>query len=334
MSRSDEKIDTVTLEEAFYSKELLLSYSALNKLLFSPRSFYKWYILEEREEKLDSYLIGGKVVHALLLLSEERFKEHFMILPGNLPTGNTRVVIDKIFNKEDYIQKEAKLSDFKENIITILKEINLHQSLKTDEQRVSKIVTEETESYWEFLKNKEGKDIIDQELLDECKEYADIMKNDPVISDLLKLNNTNKKIEVYNEHKLDISKIDGMPFGLKGILDNIVIDHTEKILYINDIKTTGKSITDFAETVEFYNYWLQAAIYIRLAVKLVSEDYEVAFTFIVIDKFQQVYPFKVSVATLKIWMNKLDEVLKQTKWHYENKRYKLPFKFENETVTL
>ena len=50
-------------EEAFYAKEYNFSYSSLNKLLFSPKVFYKQYVLKQREEKMESYLIDGKVVH-------------------------------------------------------------------------------------------------------------------------------------------------------------------------------------------------------------------------------------------------------------------------------
>ena len=51
------------LEKEFYSKPLYLSYSGLNKLLFSPKLYYKHYVLQQREEKLESYLIDGKVIH-------------------------------------------------------------------------------------------------------------------------------------------------------------------------------------------------------------------------------------------------------------------------------
>ena len=42
--------------------KLDLSYSSINKMLFSPKLFYSHYILNEREEKLESYLVEGKLV--------------------------------------------------------------------------------------------------------------------------------------------------------------------------------------------------------------------------------------------------------------------------------
>lgn len=324
------QIDRITMEEKFFSTRYFFSYSGLNKLLFSPRLWYKHYVLQEREEKTDTHLIDGKVIHALLL-DEANFNKNFMILPGNIPTGNTRIVVDKVFNT---VSDDSSLIDNKNLIIETLKEINLHQSLKTDEQRIAKIVSDDTDSYWEFLKNKKGKDIIDQETLDRCKESAELLKADSRIADLLKIDNSNKKITVYNEEKVMRDGFENLPFGLKGIVDNYVIDNENKIVYLNDIKTTGKTIEDFQETVEYYNYWIQAAIYKKLLDDIIVSGYDFKFTFIVIDKYQQIYPFEVSKETMTAWEDRFKEVLNKAKWHYENRKFSLPYKFEVETVIL
>jgi len=323
------QVDRMTMEEKFFQKEFFFSYSGLNKLLFSPRLWYKHYVLQEREERTDTHLIEGKVIHALLL-DEANFSKNFMILPGNLPGDSTRKVVDKVFN----LRGKDNLKDCMTEIMAVLKEINLHQKLKTDDQRFDKIVNEETIAYWEFLQTKEGKDIIDMDTLTRCREDAELLKADSRIADLLKLENTNKKITVYNEQKIARGGFAELPFGLKGILDNIVVDDVAKIMYINDIKTTGKTIEDFVETVEYYNYWLQAAIYDKLVTDMNPKDYKVKFTFIVIDKYQQVYPFEVSTVTMDAWKVKMDEVLQKAKWHYTNRKFNLPYKFETETVTL
>jgi len=323
------QIDRMTMEEKFFSTNYNFSYSGLNKLLFSPRLWYKHYVLQEREERTDKHLIDGKVIHALLL-DEKNFNKNFMLLPGNLPTGNTRTVIDKVFNM---VNDGSSLIDNKDIIIETLKEINLHQSLKTDEQRVAKIVSDDTDSYWEFLKNKKGKDIIDQDTLDRCKENADLLKANDKISELLRINNTDKKVQVYNEIPIERA-LENYPFGLKGIIDNIVIDEEKKEVYINDIKTTGKTISDFKETVEYYNYWLQASVYRELIRDMCPDDYKFKFTFIVIDIYQQVYPFEVADSTMNDWSAKASEVLEDAKWHYANRKFNLPIKFEKETVML
>ena len=56
-----------------------------------------------------------------------------------------------------------------------------------------------------------------------------------------------------------------LPFDFHGTIDNMVVDLDAKKVYINDLKTSGKSLVNFEDSVEYYNYWLQATMYIRLA---------------------------------------------------------------------
>jgi hypothetical protein len=128
------------------------------------------------------------------------------------------------------------------------------------------------------------------------------------------------------------------PFGLKGILDNVVVDADNKKIYINDLKTTGQALTDFKESVEFFHYWIQASVYVRLVLDFLKDyidnSWVVKFSFIVIDKQQQVYPFEVSKSTMLSWMEKTNDVLKQATYHYENKDYNLPYMFASGKVYL
>lgn len=329
------------LEKEFYNRPLYLSYSGLNKLLFSPTLYYKYYVLQQREEKLESYLIDGKVIHNLLL-DDGGFEKNFILLPSNLPTGNSRLVIDKVFevHKNGGSADISTLAQYPQDILEILKNINLHQSLKTDEQRLAKIITEENINYFEFLKLKGSKDLIDSETLQRCNEAVDVLKNNSVITDLLGTYRSEmENSKIYNELELSLdSSILLRPFGLKGIVDNIKVDYDGKTVYINDLKTTGKTISDFKETIEYYNYNLQAAIYHRLVQEklkdIISTDWNIVFNFIVIDKYMQVYAFKVSKATMMSWLDILNKKLDEAEWHYKNRKYNLPFEFETSQVVL
>lgn len=297
--------------------------------------WYKHYVLQQREEKVESYLIDGKVIHTLLL-DDGSFDKNFILLPSTLPTGNSRLVIDKLFAKA----QEGTLTDKSSTIIEILKEINLHQALKTDEQRIAKIITDETTSYFEFLKQKNNRDIIDSETLQRCNEAVDILRNDSRTGDLLGLYKSEmENIEMFNEIELSIDKdITQLSFGLKGIADSIQVNHDKKCIYINDLKTTGKTISDFEETIKFYNYNLQAAVYHRLVrhhyKSILKDDWVLHFNFIVIDKYNQVYCFEVSKSTLSLWDDELKKKLLEADWHYKNKQYNLPYKFATSQVIL
>ena len=143
-------------------------------------------------------------------------------------------------------------------------------------------------------------------------------------------------IQVYNEKKLQCDLSD-YKFGLKGIIDKYIVDDESKTITIVDLKTTAKPLENFAETVDFYNYWLQAAIYSLLVVKNVDENqqkYKIIFKFVAIDKYDQVYVFPVSEETQVKWINSLREALTEANYHYSERKYDLPYDFANSNVTL
>lgn len=329
------------LEKEFYSKRFEFSYSSLNKLLWNPAVFHQLYVLGLKEEKTDSHLVNGKLIHNLLL-EPEKFNEQFMVSPDNLPTGSTRTVIDRVFAHHQELAKNGdereNLVEFSAAILDVLKDINLHQSLKTDVQRLDKIFTPDAVNYWHFLRSKGNKTLIDQETYAYCISAVELIKSNKDVCKLIGCDvNEFENKQVLNELKLTCN-INTKPFGLKGIIDNLVIDHDKKILYINDVKTTSKDLKDFPETVEFYSYWLQAAIYSSLVVSnyndLITQGYDIKFNFVVIDKMYNVYPFPVSQTTLMNWLNKLQDCLNKAEWHYVNNNFNLPYEFAQGLVSL
>lgn len=296
--------------------------------MFVPNSFYKHYILGEREDRLDSHLIEGRALHCLLL-EQEKFDDLFVVSPSSLPGDNAKKVIDKVHALSCQEGCEAlSLSSHEVVILDILREINLHQSLKTDQQRVDKVLTAENISYYEFLKSKGSKTVIDQETYDKLKGYVEIILSNESVTSLLQLGSLNSWSEVPLEAVTQYS------FGLKGIIDNYVYDPETKVITINDFKTTGKTISEFKETVDYYKYWMQAAMYYKLIQANFSGLSEIRFNFIVIDKYQQVFAFPVCAATLHSWVWSLDEILMKANYHYTNRRYDLPYDYLVNKISL
>jgi len=328
-------------ENDFYNKKFYFSYSSINKLMWNPAVFYNMYVLGLKEERTDAHLVQGKLIHALLL-EPEKFAENFIVSEDNLPTGNTKTVIDRVYAHHVELTKSGdertSLVEFTNAILDILKDINLHQSLKTDAQRLDKIFTPDAVNYWNFLRARGKKTLIDKETYDFCKNAVEIIKTNKKVCDLIGCNVTEfNNVIIANEFSIQI-ELPGKQFGLKGIIDNLVVDHDNKIVYINDIKTTSKELKDFSETVEFYSYWLQAIIYCTLVnvhfKDLMEQGYQTKFNFIVIDKTFQTYPFLVKSETLLGWLDRLNDVLSKAEWHYINKSYDLPYEFANGMVTL
>ena len=289
--------------QQFYNNKFYFSYSGINKLLFSPSWFYNHYILKEKEDSVDSHLVQGRVIHCLLLNPED-FNDEFIVVPGKMPGASSRAIVDEIFKIHlQSLDDSLTLDKYETAIVDFLEKINLHQKLKTDEARIKKILIPDNISYFEFLKSSQGKTLLDNKTLSYCKECVDSIKNNESITALMQLDKSD--LEVYNEVKVTTDQlINGkFAFGFKGILDNIVIDKEKKILFINDLKTTGKALIDFPESVDYYRYWLQASIYYSLAYyryiadKDDHQEWNIQFTFVVVDKYNQVYPFQVTPKT-------------------------------------
>ena len=320
-------------EETFYAGEFSFSYSSLNKLLFSPSLFYKDFILRDREIKTDKYLVEGKLVHCLVF-EPEHLNDKFNIVPEKTPTDSTRKILYRVYEKDSTVD----IMSADDLILEALKEQNLHQKLNEDSARLKKIQTPEAQIYWKFIANP-NVDVIDQETLQRCTEYAEIIKGNKDVISLFESTQTDfdlDPIQTYAEKPLECSLKD-RPFGLKGIVDFYKVDDAEKLVTICDLKTTGKSIADFKETIDFYNYWLQAAIYAKLVFENLEEsqqDYNFIFKFVVIDKYKQVYVFDVSPETLSAWTQGLEETLKVAEYHYTKRDYTLPYQFLIEKVIL
>ena len=324
-------------EDLFYKGEFSFSYSSLNRLLFSPKLFYKDYILKERETKMEKHLIEGRLIH-LLLLEPDRFNEEFVMTPLKMPSDSVKRVLRNVNSKIIDPNNYVKLKDLDDQILKALKEENLYQSFKEDSKRLDKIVTEESQEYFKFLQTT-GKTIIDADTFARCMDRVVIIRANDDVTKLLMQEATDFEmdtIQVYNEKKLQCGLSD-YKFGLKGIIDKYIVDDESKTITIVDLKTTAKPLENFAETVDFYNYWLQAAVYSLLVIKNVDEkqqDYKIIFKFVVIDKYDQVYVFPVSEETLLRWMNELNRALQLANYHYSERKYDLPYDFANGNVTL
>lgn len=333
------------MEQAFYATPFKFSYSSLNKLMMAPNVFYREYIMKDREDSTAKYLLEGTLIH-FLILENTALDEKFLVLAAKLPGDTNQAVVREVY-KAFLAQNNpnATLVDFRTEILQALITIDKHQSLKDtdsgkgDDKRMAKIVDTQTEEYFTFLKQQEGKTIIDSAMLDRCTLRANIVKSNPVIADLLGLNETaSSSFGIYNELPLECPAVGNMPFGYKGIVDNFTIDANKKLIRINDFKTSGKSLTNFKDSVEFWNYWLQAAMYKKLVKafcqKFIDDSWTIEFRFIVFDKYDQLYAFPVKPETMLEWEENLAKVEHEALYHYENKDYNLPYEYALGNVTL
>ena len=323
-------------EKAFFAEKFYFSYSSINKIKYDPTLFYAYYVLQEREEKLDSYLVEGKLLHCLVL-QPEVFKDEFVISPAKVPTANTKKLLDWLYINNS--ERVNDLNNYHHEILSYLLHSNLHQNLKTDEQRIAKIIDEDSIVYWDYKCNSDGKIVIDQETYDRISTASSNCKQNKDFDEIFSMKDDIEfdEYKVYNEKELKYD-LRGKNYGLKGILDRFVVNSKSRTVHVYDLKTSSKTNRDFPETIEFYGYWMQAAIYTLLASKFVQDEsddpYQVKFSFVVYDKLNQVCIFDVSDQTLNIWLDRLVQEFDRLDYHYDNNDFKLPYEIRTGRVTL
>lgn len=324
-------------EEEFFSSPFLLSYSGLNKLLFSPALFYNHYILKQKTDVKERSMIEGALIHCLFL-NPEAFDDQFVLSANDIPSDNPRVVLEKLFevykNNKVEIPEDTReeLTEFGDEIIMLLTEANLYQSLKTDAQRLEKMLIEKHVSYWEYLKKSQGRTVIDQETYDFATNVVEKLKSTPSVLDVMGFfEDPIKGITKHNE--IQLTHITGeYEFGLRGIIDNLVIDPVAKEIRINDLKKSAKDLSSFKDSIDYYKYYLQGAMYHKLVEHVYLSqpqysDYKITFRFVVVDPYMQIAPIRISDETMSTWRNVLDAKLAEANHHFKQRDFNLPYEF-------
>jgi hypothetical protein len=228
--------------EKFYSTKFYFSYSSISKILLSPRLFYNHYVLNEKEDSTGPHLVAGKALHCLLF-EPEKFDDYFIMIPGKIPTDSNKIILDHIFMTKYLPMQNTSLSleDFSQDILNQLLNNNLYQNLTDDKKdpsitgdskRLEKILTDNNKEYFEFLKLKELKTVIDKTVKAAAEVSVEVIKSDKNIMALLQLgHNNSQNVYVHNELKLQYDS-EQYDFGYKGIIDNVVVDEEASKLNI------------------------------------------------------------------------------------------------------
>lgn len=321
-------------------ENLMLSPSAMKLMLESPKTYFKHYVLGEKDVKTGKHFDEGSLVHCMVLEPEE-LENKFVNMGISVPTDSTRLCIEHLLSLG---RDASELEEYHEEIIAYLKDINLHQSLvddkkapwKTgDEKRLEKIITENSIEYFRIMVEAREKTIVDVASWDKCYAKAEAILTNEKANFLLKP--VNEDDEVRYEIELS-ARPDELQYGVKGIMDVIKVDRKNKTVYISDVKTHGGKLKDFATSAEKYDYWLQPIIYKILAESLLrgrAFDYKIVFHFIVVDQNDDVYCFPVRDVSMDEYFADLFHMInKKVNYHITNKDFTLPYEFANNLISL
>lgn len=298
-----------------------LSPSSLILLRKSPKKWYEKYILkEEQRDSPSEAMINGSLIHCLLGNPEEFEKKYLVV--GEAPSSKMM---------QQYLKVKAMSGD-----LVSAKEMAGYAK-STSVEKVEKEASKYDE-YFRSLINAEDKILISKDQYEHCKQSAEVVKQSSLCKDLLAVDHTvfDVDLEVFKEHELSCEYNE--LFGLKGILDSLVVDKSNKLIKLVDIKTTSTSLVDFPTNRRLPDYLLQMSHYTLLVLRnfenLFLDGYRVNCYFVVVDGEYQAYPFLVSEKTLEDNMKNLKSNLDKAVWHISNGNFELPYELAAEQKVL
>lgn len=326
-------VERMRAEEAYFAAPKMLSYSGIKKLADDPVDFYRHYVLNIREDRHDKSTLEGSLTH-MLLFNPDDFDKEFAITPATIPSDNPKKILHTLF---DYHRQQVKaeptwskydLLDYSPEILEIMINMNVYQNLKLDSARIEKVNDDKGANYWDYLVLAEGKKIIDTETKEKADYNVEKIKSNAEAMRLMGMIQINfgDRLDVLNEKEY-IKINSDLPFGYRGFLDNLVVDHANKEIRINDLKNTSKSLLDFRETIEFYRYWIQVCIYHILIENIYGAkypEYTRVFRFIVLDKNGTVGSYRIKDETVAEYMVRFENLVNQLKVHFEKRDFSAP----------
>ena len=313
------------ISEKEYRKYKAASYSALSKLSNEDYS-----IFTESDDTFKRGLSLGSVVDSMIFDDKfDVYKEYNIV--SSIPDFNSDNAINQLLS---YIKDTdtSFVNKSLDELNELSKKIGLWGNIKKDDLRIVRI---DTDSFHEGLKFLElesnGKPFLLTEDLALAMKMVEVLRTNKNTKSFFLDDNPN--IETVFQGKI-LFEINGRP--AKSMLDILIIDHENKIIYPVDLKTGAEK--SFYANFNRYNYPLQAAFY-TLAVKALIEstddlrEYKVApFQFIYISRAMPNKPTVYDMHELYIelgingWTSTMGvrykgalELFRDYYWHLDNK---------------
>lgn len=272
-------------------------------------------------EKSSLSLQRGSLVDILVLTPDE-FDEHFIVKDIEVPSQPIVAILKQLKDEYDKIP----VMDLAQRVLEIAREHNYRNSNKDDV--VMKYVWVDVQDYWNAIVEADSRTILAKEEYEFCKTVADNLKESPFVKQHL-FNSEHKCVqcELYWEHK---------GYKLKALLDKVIFDEENKIIYPYDLKTTGTSnlrknfIESNSSPFWRFRYDIQASFYTE-GLKATYPEYSIHPFRLVVESLE--YPgipriYELDDTILSIGKNGgthegktyegWEDALTKLKWHEEN----------------
>lgn len=224
-----------------YLSNTAQSQSRLKKILLHPNLYINYDPNSDMDEPAEVTVIGDGV-DLLLTQGEDVFMEQFYFSTVERPTGQMGDFVWHLFaNRNDTMAENIayELAGFKRDTLAKVRE------------RFEK----EGKAYYDDLIAGEGKKVVSPTQYATIQNVANTLKMSPFTSKYVL---GNSQFKVFTQQALNF-EYKGV--ACKGLLDLVVVDTVNNILYPIDLKTTTTSLNYWVEMLLKHRYDFQAAFY-------------------------------------------------------------------------
>ena len=226
------------------------------------------------------------------------------------PTTNVKNICDLILGQLDgkegeiapnvtpFRRKEkkisSKLSDYSDEILAAAIRLKVYKGY-TDTKTIETVVSTGSEYFKDKIKSR-GKVLIKPDMWDHATITANTLLSHPFTAKYFAKGVPG--IEIIYQYKFD-TKVAGM--RCKGMLDCVVINHNQKLIFPIDLKTGEQPCKDFPMLYTLLKYYIQGGLYREALKTIVDNDFDLMgydvkpFEFVYISKLNPMKPMRFLV---------------------------------------
>lgn len=249
--------------EPEYRADSAISYSTLSR--FEREG---WRKLSSLFDKIETpALTFGQAVDTKLTDGDEAFNERFIVCDFP-PLSDTLISITKFLHK-NFHENHRRLSMIDDTEISRTAQMfNYYANPKYENFRV-KSIKESCSEYYSLLTLAGDKTVLSQ------SDYSDVM----ACVDELKTNPATKYFFSSNPFETHIEKVFQLKFRaefqgipVRCMFDEIIVDHTNKLIYPVDLKTSGHPEEEFRDSFVTWRYDIQSKLYSYILKECIDKD--------------------------------------------------------------
>jgi len=219
------------------------------------------------ERKESPSLLFGSLVDCLITGTREEFDSLYLVAEyPHLEPANMEIakVLFELY-KNDY-PRLAMIPEI--DIITVSEQQNYHLNWKPETR--AKVIKEKCEEYYSLLKIAENKTVVDAETYQSALNAVTALKEQPATKWYFADDNPfDNSLERVYQAKFK-AEFEGITYSC--MADLIVVDHTNKIVYPCDLKTSSHTEYEFFQSFMQWSYYIQAAEYAAILKDVLSKD--------------------------------------------------------------